>query len=183
MVLTHPIFRYWHSFRFAVERFYNTLSHREYMDYYFSLFEDGKTWDYFEDGVQGVIRHARQHDVPLFPVIFPLFSHRLDEKYPFMPLHQKIQSMYAGLGVEAFDLYPSYKDIPPDRLQAKVNEDSHPNEIAYRIAAEAIYKELARRELIPADLRIHNISTHGRRPGALFRKVEEKKLEAELSKN
>ena len=46
-------------------------------------------------------------------------------------------------------MLPFYKNIPHERLEAVPGVDAHPNEIAHRIASEALYRWLLKRQAIP----------------------------------
>ena len=149
--LTSPIFSFWMSLRFVVERILNTQTHRAYIDYYFDLFNNPTTWNRFAKAIVGFKELTSKAGVPLFAVVFPLFSHSLDDKYPFQPLHDKLDSFLENEGLEFIDLNKDYRGMNPERLQIEPGQDSHPNEIAHRVAAENIYLHLAKRHFIPQE--------------------------------
>lgn len=160
---SNPIITHWRSLGFILTRIYNSISQREYVQYYFDLFEQPKSWAHFADAVENMRQLTTQAKVPLFAMVFPLFSHRLDEGYPFAPLHQKIEGFLTSQGIRHTDLLPSFAYIPPERLQAIPGKDSHPNEIAHRIAADALYDSLRREGLLPDWAVVRNMRTKGRR--------------------
>jgi lysophospholipase L1-like esterase len=162
IVLTNPIFSYWKSLAFFVQRILNARSHREYAEYYFDLFDNPATWNNFSNALHGIQRTVQMANVPLLSVVFPLFSHPLDKRYPFITQHRKISARLKELGIPGVDLLPAFRNIPPERLQVMPGEDSHPNEIAHRIAADRIYQTLVRRNLIPEDVRIKKSYKGGR---------------------
>ena len=71
-------------------------------------------------------------------VIFPMFVH-LDGGYPFEDIHKLIHDKLTELGVDHIDLLPVYRGKPT--LSLCVHPvDQHPNEVAHKMAAEAIAK-------------------------------------------
>ena len=148
---------YWRSLEFALERIHNQRSIRAYTQYHFDLFEYPASWSRFSGALKKMASLSAAHRVPLIAVIFPLFDYPLDEKYPFLPLHKKITVLLASLHVPALDLYPAFRNMSPARLQLVPGQDHHPNEIAHRIAGDAIFQWLARRKLIPAALTARSV--------------------------
>jgi len=151
--LTSPVFAYWKSLGFVVERILNTQTHWRYVDYFFELFDNPEKWKRFSDSVRSARSLAAQAKVPLFVVVFPLFSHPFDERYPFQPQHDKIAHLLKEEKIKFLDLRKAYEGISPQRLETEPGQDNHPNEIAHRIAAERIYYALARRKLVPQAMR------------------------------
>ncbi len=149
IMLMHPIFQYWKSLAFTAKRILATQSHKEYKNYYFSIFEKRTNWIPFRDSLTMIARHAAERKVRFGAVVFPLFDYPLDGSYPFQNLHQKIHSVLESASIPYVDLFNSFRDIPPSRLQAIPGKDSHPNEIANRIAAEEIYQWLATNHFVP----------------------------------
>lgn len=144
--------RHWVSAGFVAHRLWNTVAQKRYVQYYFSLFENEDTKTNFTTGASEIIQNARAAGVPLVAAIFPVFSHTVDESYPFRPLHNYIDSLFGTLGIPHVDLMSGYAGIPADRLAAIPGKDPHPNEIAHRIAAEQIYEFLTTQHLLPEDL-------------------------------
>lgn len=150
--LEGAIFKWWKSLAFIAQRIMNTATHREYEKYYFDLFNNPDTWNNFNDAVKDFGTFLNKKNVPIIALIFPLFSHPINDKYPFEPLHEKIRQALSQSGIQFVDLLDSYRGIPPERLQVMPGLDSHPNEIAHRIAAETLYFQLAQRKIIPEEL-------------------------------
>lgn len=150
--LQGKIYRYWKSLGFVVSRIKNWRSHHEMKEYYFSLYKGKDTWDSFQQALQQMSEITKRQNVPLAAVVFPLFSYSLDESYPFLPLHKKTHLALDQLGIPYLDLFESYRGIPPERLQVFPGRDSHPNEIAHRIAAEAIYSWLSKTNFLPQEV-------------------------------
>ncbi len=163
VVLSHWVFNYWKSLGYVTRRIFNTITHEDYKDYYFELYENPKTWHNFTIGIRNVHKLAAAGEIPVLAVIFPLFSHPLDQRYPFKPLHEKIGNYLKEQSFPFIDLLPGYQDIPPERLQAIPGKDSHPNEIANRIAADTIYRGLVAGDYIPEDIRIKKLYAGARK--------------------
>lgn len=142
---------YWRTLNFVDMRIKNTRSHQFFVDYHRGLFEDPRSWGRFQDAVSNFQRICREQNVPLVSFLFPMFSYRLDEQYPFTDIHKKVEAFITGLSIPFLDLSRFYRALPPDRLQVLPGVDSHPNEIAHRIAAENIYRQLVRWKVVPEE--------------------------------
>lgn len=150
------LLRHWHSLRFVVERVINTRTHSEYVEYFLDLFSNASTWKHFHDALLHFHSTLADNSIPGFAVVFPLFSHPLGDNYPFRSLHEKTIGALNEIGISNLDLLPDFRGIPIERLQVDLGHDSHPNEIAYRIAADSIYRELIQRHLVPASAEVKN---------------------------
>lgn len=148
--LTNPILRYWRSLSYVVTRIKNTETHREYVRYFFKLFEGRKTWRQFSDSLKAIVQRCEAAQVPIVAVVFPLFGHPVNKDYPFYPLHEKVAGALQELGIKGLDIADQYRDMPLDRLQVIPIADRHPNEIGHRIAAEAMIPWLQSTNLLPA---------------------------------
>lgn len=157
-VSARDVGKYWRSLGYILHRISNSRSRIDYEHYYFDLFERPETWNHFSRSLEKASATAQSAGVPLLAVLFPLFSHTLDDSYPFQELHRKVDLLAASMNVKFLDLFPFYRDIPPDRLQVRPGKDSHPNEIAHRIAADAIYSRMIELNLIPLEVRGKNRS-------------------------
>ncbi|MFN8390974.1 MAG: SGNH/GDSL hydrolase family protein [Bdellovibrionota bacterium] len=155
--------QHWKTYALLMNRIYNTLQNREYLDYHHDLFNDAKTWGTFSDSLEKIGDMAKNHNVPVVGVIFPFFSHVIGDRYPFIDIHEKIVGELEKADIHPLDLRPFYNGIPPERLQAIPGQDAHPNEIAHRIAADAIYAKLAAENLIPKEAEIKKLRPGGRR--------------------
>lgn len=149
--LSNPIFHYWRSLRFIVERIINTQTRSDYEQYYFDIFNNPDSWGNFQSSLANMKALTDKLNIPMFAVVFPLFSHTANTSYPFIPLHKKIKDALGALRISSLDLLGQYKNVPADRLQVIPGVDSHPNEIAQRIAADAIYRTFKRRKTVPDD--------------------------------
>ena len=151
---------WWKSGSFVLQRIVNAINQRQYINYYFSLFEDSDTLKNFRIGASEISKFTKKANVPTFAVTFPIFSHRIDKSYPFHPLHEKVASVFTEAELMSLDLRSWYNGFSAERLSAVPGADPHPNEIAHRIAAEAIYDFIEHHKLVPEDLIVKNIRSH-----------------------
>jgi hypothetical protein len=85
--------------------------------------------------------------VPFVVAIFPLFANPLDDGYPFRELHAKVAQAAGESGAKVLDLLPYYRTVDWRLLVVDGAADEHPNEIAHRIAAQAIARAID--EVVP----------------------------------
>jgi hypothetical protein len=90
---------------------------------------------------------CRERGVPLVVAIFPLFGNPLDDGYPFADVHAKVAQAAAESGAMVVDLLPLYRGMDWRLLVVNGADDEHPNEIAHRIAAQAIARAVE--EVVP----------------------------------
>ena len=138
-------------------RLYGYSSGKSYEQYFRDLWEDPAGMNLFAKSISKMVELAKQKNVPLVAVVFPLFGTEIDDSYPFHAMHQKVATILSDLHVPYLDLEQYYRGIPGERLQVMPGEDFHPNEIGHRIAAEAIYVWLRDSKVIPSELVIRNI--------------------------
>jgi lysophospholipase L1-like esterase len=151
VVLHSPIFRVWKSLAFVVERILNTQTHRDYINYYKDLYANPQTRAHFETGLRTFKSVTDEAHIASFAVLFPLFSHPLNQDYPFLAIHRQIDQNLKDLQIKYVDLFNRFRGMSPERLQVEPHYDSHPNEIAHRIAADAILRSLVRYRLVPEE--------------------------------
>ena len=144
--------KYWKTLSFVLTRLHNTKTHRAYIEYFNDLYENPRSWKPFVSSMTELVKTAKTAKVPVVSVVFPLFGLPMDERYPFYPLHKKVDDLMTSLDVPLLDVSDIYKGIPLDHLQVIPGVDRHPNEIAHRMAAERIYLWLEERKLVPEDL-------------------------------
>ena len=99
------------------------------------LADDGR-WSYVTEALLGIDRAARDAGVPWALVIFP-FLHQLDGDYPFQPVHDRLREFAGEHGIAVLDLRAAFRSYRGPELWVHPT-DQHPNEIAHRLAAEAI---------------------------------------------
>jgi tetratricopeptide (TPR) repeat protein len=78
----------------------------------------------------------------LLVVTFPFLHAPLDERYEFRSVHQRLDECWRALNVPHLDLLPVYQGHPPGRLVVN-HLDAHPNELAHKLAADALQKFLS----------------------------------------
>jgi lysophospholipase L1-like esterase len=142
----------WRSLAFVANRLHNEKTRRDYIDYFHKLFFSQHTWKGFEKSVKQIERLSRKRSTPIVAVVFPLYGVALDDNYPFLDIHEKIEGLLRSLNVPTLDLFESFRGVPLERIQVIPGEDRHPNEIGHRIAAEDIYSWLESEQRIPAEL-------------------------------
>ncbi|MBP9839199.1 MAG: hypothetical protein KBC84_10875, partial [Proteobacteria bacterium] len=158
------LFKYWKSGKLIASKILFTLMNKEYLQYHLDLYSDSEKWKIFTNSLSEINTLCKEKQVPLLTVVFPMFTHAFDEEYPFKAVHTQIDSFLESVNIANLDLLPFYEGIPPERLQASVGEDAHPNEIANRIAADAIYDKLSRDKMVPDDLIVKRMRAKGRVP-------------------
>jgi hypothetical protein len=139
----------WRTLHLILTRLHNSKTHRAYIDYFQGLYNDPHTWNPFVQSVKNLVKLPRDANKPIVAVVFPLFGLPMDKSYPFYEIHSKVIDLLNSLKVPNIDLSEIYRGIPLERLQVIPGGDRHPNEIAHRMAAEAIYLWLERLNIIP----------------------------------
>jgi hypothetical protein len=148
------VLRHWKSLHFVLSRLHNSQTHRRYIDYFKGLFSHPKGWKMFRGSIDQMAAACRTSEKPIVAFVFPLFGLAMDDRYPLWEIHQKVDTALTEIGIPHQDLSEIYRGIPLERLQVLPGVDRHPNEIAHRMAAEAMYDWLVAQNLIPPELRI-----------------------------
>ncbi len=147
--LRSPFFRVWSSLGFLLGRLHNNKSRNAYIEYHSKFFFKEETLHAFKAAIHSMHEMCRNKNVPMAVVLFPLFDFPINERYPFQKVHSQIESVVKAEKLPFLDLRAAYQNIPHDRLQVIPGQDSHPNEIAHRIAAERLLAFLIQNKLIP----------------------------------
>jgi lysophospholipase L1-like esterase len=130
-------------YRFVSGRLFATIENRRRVTGYLSMYrEDAPGWVAAQKALKLMGGLCRERGIPFVVVIFPLFGQPLDDSYPFVEIHRKVAEAAAAVGAKVVDLLPFYKGLRFDLLVVDGAADEHPNEIAQRIAADAILKSL-----------------------------------------
>ena len=120
-------------------RVYATVENRRRITGYRSMYADGYAgWTKARQALVTMGGLCRARGVPFVVVIFPLFANPLDARYPFAELHAKVAQAAGEAGAKVIDLLPHYRTVDWRLLVVDGAADEHPNEIAHRIAAQAI---------------------------------------------
>lgn len=124
-------------------RLFATVENRRRVTGFRSMYAEGyKGWIAGRRALKTIGGLCREHGVPFVVAIFPLFGNALDDGYPFGEIHAKVGQAAAEAGARVVDLLPQYRGLDWRLLVANGAADEHPNEIAYRIAAQAIVRAL-----------------------------------------
>jgi hypothetical protein len=124
-------------------RVHATLENRRRISGYRSMYADGYAgWTKAREALVTMGGLCRARGVPFVVVIFPLFANPLDARYPFAELHAKVAQAAGESGAKVVDLLPYYRTVDWKLLVVDGVADEHPNEIAHRIAAQAIVRAM-----------------------------------------
>ena len=143
------IFQLWSSLGYLAGRLHATATYHRYIDYHRRPFFERETQERFKTGIRTMAELAKRRGVPMVAIIFPLFDFPFNAKYPFVDVHQLVGRVLTEYGVSYVDLQHAYDGVPHQHLQVIPGGDSHPNEIAHRIAAERLLAFLASKKLLP----------------------------------
>jgi hypothetical protein len=102
--------------------------------------DDYAGWAAARQALRAMGGMCRERGVPLVVAVFPLFGNPLDDRYPFADVHGKVAQAASEGGAMVVDLLPLYRGLDWRLLVVDGADDEHPNEIAHRIAAQAIAK-------------------------------------------
>jgi hypothetical protein len=134
--------------RLVRTRLWATLENRRRVEGYRSMYADDYAgWAAARRALKAMGGMCRERGVPLVVAIFPLFGNPLDERYPFAGIHAKVAQAAGEAGAKVVDLLPLYRGLDWKLLVVDGADDEHPNEIAHRIAAQAIARAVD--EVVP----------------------------------
>ncbi len=120
-----------------------TLENRRRVAGFRSMYaEDYPGWKAGREALRAIGGLCREAGVPLVVAVFPLFGNRLDGGYPFTELHAKVVQAAGESGAKVVDLLPQYRGLDWRTLVVDGANDEHPNEVAYRIASQAIARSV-----------------------------------------
>jgi len=129
--------------RIIRNRLFATAENRRRQSGYLSMYaDDASGWKTGREALKEIGAACREHGVPLVVAIFPLFGNPLDDTYPFRGIHEKVARVAGDAGARVVDLFPAYRGLRWDVLVVNGAADEHPNEIAHRIAADHLLREL-----------------------------------------
>jgi hypothetical protein len=124
-------------------RVWATRENRRRVQGYLSMYaDDAPGWRAARQALDTIGGACRAQGVPLLVAIFPLFGNPLDERYPFAGVHARVAEAAGRAGARVVDLLPAYRGLRWDLLVVDGANDEHPNEIAHRIAANVLLREL-----------------------------------------
>ncbi|MDH3744421.1 MAG: SGNH/GDSL hydrolase family protein [Acidobacteriota bacterium] len=134
--------------RTVIEAAENLRMKRALDRYYHGLFGEQKGWKLAARALKKMRAELRQRQVPMALVVFPIFDSQLDGRYPYADLHDEVTELAESLDIPALDLLPVFRGVDAKRLAVEPFTDPHPNELAHRIAAQAIFDFLATWKII-----------------------------------
>jgi hypothetical protein len=111
---------------------------RETTRWYLDMWGDGNAegWQRTQEIIRDMDRRLNRQGGRLLVTAWPLFV-GLERPYPFAPVHETIGRFCLGAGIPWFDLLPVYRGQRSADLWVHP-VDRHPNEVAHRMAAEAL---------------------------------------------
>jgi hypothetical protein len=140
-----------------ISRFFHLIKKRivrkRVADYTVRYIKDGyfgpekeQKWGRAQANLREIQRICRKQGIELVVAIFPLL-YKLEKNYPFRKVVEEIDSFLKSNRIKSVNLLPSFEGKKSFVLWSNPT-DSHPNSVAHRIAAEAIYHYL-QKEVFP----------------------------------
>lgn len=102
-----------------------------------SFLPDAPGWAAAQSALGRAAALSESHDFDLVVMIFPVLW-KLSADYPFREIHETVRNTTEALGIPVFDLLPAFAGHDGPELWVTPT-DQHPNEIAHRIAGEALH--------------------------------------------
>ncbi len=119
------------------QRFLQAVIARQYINDCVTSFDrDSEKWNACRAALTKITEACRQRKVPLMVVVFPFF-HELDGDYPFQSVHDRVAEFCRANDVPVLDMREQYSGYSGPELWVHPT-DQHPNEIAHRLAADAL---------------------------------------------
>ncbi|MCS6860426.1 MAG: SGNH/GDSL hydrolase family protein [Abditibacteriales bacterium] len=141
-------------YSFVNARFRGLQMQMRYRDGYAPLFEDDfDGWRACQDALRKIADQAKQRDVPVVGMIFPMFlPTKMDEaSYQYTAVHKKVRAAMESAGMSVLDLRPVYAKFGrTGRSWWALPCDAHPSVEAHRVAAKALKEKIEELNLIPA---------------------------------
>jgi hypothetical protein len=100
----------------------------------------GKYWEKQQARLNELRDFVQSHGGHLTVVTFP-FLHALGSNYEYGFVHDELNQLWSNLHVPQLDLLPVYAGHNASELTVNAH-DAHPNELANKLAAEAINRVL-----------------------------------------
>lgn len=139
-----PFWRHSALLRLLADRLDATTENRARIENHLQLYREGSAgFRASVKSLQNIGSLCRERKIPFVVVLFPLFANPLGSDYPFTAIHQKVEAASRSAGAIFLDLLPYYRGMDWRLLVVEGGQDEHPNELAHRIAAQALLKSLA----------------------------------------
>ena len=114
---------------------------RRTLAHYRALYEEGSAgWAASREALVALCREAHEAGARPWVVIFPILVH-LGPDYPFAREHALVADAARGAGAAVLDLLPVFARREATELWVHPT-DQHPNEVAHRMAGEALARAL-----------------------------------------
>jgi hypothetical protein len=107
----------------------------------------GRPWEAQLARMQRLRDLVHQRGGRLVAITFPFFNDPWPA-YPYAEVHRTLDAAWADLGVPHLDLLDTYREYPPHSLSVNPR-DTHPNERAHALAADAMLPFLDRELVAP----------------------------------
>ena len=135
---------------FIAARVWAAGSSRRCVNYYRHLYDpNGGGILRFKNSIGWFRDECAARQIVFLPVIFPLMSFDFSpDRYPMSFAHDAIHEVCRDYTLPCLDLLSAFQGDDPGRMQAIPGIDPHPDEIAHRIAAEAILNYLVEQRLV-----------------------------------
>lgn len=129
-------------FDFVGDRVGALLIGRETTRWYLDMWGDANAsgWLKTQEYLREMQRRLNQRGARLLVAPWPLFV-GLEQGYPFAPVHDRIRRFCLVAGIPHHDLLPSFLGRASAQLWVHP-VDHHPNEVAHRLAAEALVPDV-----------------------------------------
>lgn len=129
--------RYSHLWSWLRQNYLRSTRGKAYIEDSLRIFrENDEKWMLCQYALKDIQRLCRDNGVHLLVAIYPFF-YGLDGDNPFQPIHDLMNAYCKQEGIHLIDLLEHYRSFHGPELWVHPT-DQHPNEIAHRIAAEAI---------------------------------------------
>ncbi|MEK7730468.1 MAG: hypothetical protein AAB363_01285 [Planctomycetota bacterium] len=97
-------------------------------------------WAKQQQRLLGIIDLCRQRNITLRVALFPLIW-PAGQGYDAPALHAQLRDFFTAHGISVIDLLPVVESDAHERLVVN-RRDAHPNELAHRLFADAIWNAL-----------------------------------------
>ena len=137
-------------YRLVIGRLRNAKISSWTLEYYRTLYRPGyEGWKETRAALKGFGRIKKRQGLPVVVMLFPLFSWDFDDRYPLKYAHEAVRKAADAARLPLLDLLPFYRGLDHRELEAVPGRDSHPSDVADRIAAQELLVWLDERGMLP----------------------------------
>ena len=115
---------------------------RDYCDRLWDGYMDPAIWTKHRQTITRLVDYCRQRNVRLRVALVP-FLRTWGDKFDSAAVHRRVAEFFQSLGVSVIDLLPVIQGRDPATVVVNAH-DPHPNELAHRLFADAIWTALDR---------------------------------------